>query len=189
MRITGGIHRSRLLAVPQGHDVRPTTDKVRQAIFNMLVSYGLPGEDTVVLDGFCGTGALGLEALSRGAARAYFIDESKTSLSFCRKNIGSLGLDDRADVIQCNLLKLVEMKTTQSAAHLVFLDPPYRKDLAVPALAVVAAKGWLAPQALCVIETEKEESLILPPEFENLSRRVYGETAITFCRYAPIKPE
>src|SRR5579871_5952285 len=103
MRITAGQWRGRKLAVPEGTAVRPTSDKVRQAIFNILLAHGLPRR-AVVLDGFCGTGALGLEALSRGAAHATFIDKSRESLAFCRRNIAAVKAQEQCTILQGDVL-------------------------------------------------------------------------------------
>lgn len=180
MRITGGEFRSRKIAVPEGDAVRPTSDKVRQVIFNMLVKYGLP-QDAVVLDVFCGTGALGLEALSRGASFCTFMDESKKSLEFCRSNVESLKLAGRSKLIHRDALK--PGKNEGAAATLAFLDPPYRKNLAPPVLAALAAGGWLAPGAICIAETEEEAAVAAPENFMLLDTRAHGGTKIVFLQY------
>lgn len=180
MRITGGEFRSRKILAPEGDSVRPTSDKMRQVIFNMLLKYGLPA-DAVVLDVFCGTGALGLEALSRGASFCTFMDESKKSLEFCRGNVESLKAAGRSKFIHRDALK--PGKNEGGAATLAFLDPPYRKGLVPPALAALAAGGWLAPGAVCIAETEEEAALSIPDGFAFIDSRAHGGTKLLFFRY------
>ena len=184
MRITGGEFRSRKIDAPEGNDVRPTSDKMRQVIFNMLVKYSLP-VDAVVLDIFCGTGALGLEALSRGATFCAFMDQSRESLQFCRRNVGALGAlgaDGRAALLHKDALKPGTRDDKIPAAGLVFLDPPYRKNLVFPALAALAAGGWIADNAICVAETEEEALSSAPEGFTLLDTRAHGGTKIMFFR-------
>jgi len=182
MRITGGEYGGRIIAVPKGQDIRPTTDKVRQAIFNMLLQYGLP-QDAQVLDLFCGTGVLGLEALSRGAQFCTFIDKSPESLRCARQNIKTLGLDARCKSLQKDSTKLGERALNYIPANLVFIDPPYRQALALPALMAATTHGWLAPGALCVIESEKETDLYVPEVLSLVKRKTYGDTQIVICSY------
>jgi 16S rRNA (guanine966-N2)-methyltransferase len=184
MRITGGIHRSRILKSPDGDGVRPTSDKVRQAVFNILLKYGLP-EEAQVMDVFCGTGALGLDALSRGAAHCVFIDKSRESLACCRANVEALKLQDQAALLHKNASTLGPKPDSISPAQLVFLDPPYRKNLLMPALTALAEGGWAAPGAICVAECEKEAQAGAPDGFELLETRPYGETQILIARYNP----
>lgn len=182
MRITGGEFRSRKIVAPEGQNVRPTSDKMRQVIFNMLVKYGLP-QDAAVLDVFCGTGALGLEALSRGAARCTFIDQSRESLQICCRNVESLKVSDRAAFIHHDALKAGARDEKTPPVALVFLDPPYRKDLVAPALSALAAGGWLSENALCVAEMEEEALLDAPAKFTLLDVRAHGGTKLIFLRY------
>ena len=182
MRITAGEWRGRKLTAPEGDDVRPTSDKVRQAVFNILGGYGLPG-DAAVLDGFCGTGALGLEALSRGARFCVFMDNSKESLSFTRRNVIAAGADERSLLLQRDVLKPGARPATVEVAGLLFLDPPYRKSLAGQALAALAEGGWLAAEAVCVVECESGLAAPLPPGFALLDDRSYGGTRVLFYRH------
>ena len=182
MRITGGEFRSRIIVAPEGQHVRPTSDKMRQVVFNMLVKYGLP-QDAAVLDVFCGTGALGLEALSRGAAHCTFIDQSRESLQFCRRNVESLKVLDRAAFIHRDALKVGARDEKTSPGALVFLDPPYRKDLVAPALSALAAGGWMADGAICVAEVEEESPVSAPEGFTLLDARAHGGTKILFLGY------
>lgn len=183
MKITTGKYRGRILTAPQGMDVRPTSDKVRQAVFNILLHYGLP-ESAHVIDAFCGTGALGLEALSRGAASCVFIDNAASSLQSCRANIAALGAE--AKVMQVDAACLKMRPADIQRADLAFLDPPYRKNLVEPALRCLMNGEWLAPGAVIVMETEKNAALNLSPLPEILNRRSYGDTEITLARFSGV---
>ncbi|GIT92574.1 DNA methyltransferase [Jannaschia pagri] len=180
MRIIGGRWRGRRLAsVGKGDSaahLRPTTDRVRESIFNLLLnSLGEDLEGRTVLDVFAGTGALGLEALSRGADRATFIEQGRTSLAILRDNIRTLGAP--AQVVTRDA-----RRPGPGTPHdLVFLDPPYGKDLGEAALAALTQMGWIAPGALIVWEDNR------PPKLDGLSlldQRRYGETLVTFARAA-----
>ena len=189
MRITGGEYRGRIIKAPQGLNVRPTTDKNRQAIFNIIQKYGHP-VDSHVLDIFCGTGALGLESISRGASSCTFVDKDKTSIAFARENADALGVNSYATFIHREAAKIGPRPAGVAQADLVFVDPPYRQGLIYPALAalVQSASGknaWLAPQALVVVESETEisdEELTDLP-FDLLDARPYGDTLIRLLRY------
>jgi 16S rRNA (guanine966-N2)-methyltransferase len=180
MRITAGKWRGRKLEAPEGTDVRPTSDMVRQAIFNILQGYGHP-QDSFVLDAFCGTGALGLEALSRGAAHCFFMDIDKKSLSYASRNIANAKAEHciavHADALDPGSFG------GEIPATLLFLDPPYRKGLINPALSALAGNGWLEPGALCVAECEKDLAAQAPPGFALLADRAYGGTRVLFLRY------
>ena len=181
MRIVGGEWRGRRLAGPKAEGIRPTSDRLREALFNVLAhAYDDAVEDAVVLDLFAGTGALGFEALSRGAARAVFVDEGRQAGALIREGIAALGCGDRARLIQRDATRL---GPAPEAASLVFCDPPYRKNLAPAALAAAAGGGWLSPGALVLVEEAAEAGPVLPPGFAELERRSYGETAVTFGRF------
>lgn len=182
MRVTSGTLRGRKLFVPKGRDIRPTTDKVRQAAFNILLKHGLP-EGAVVLDGFCGTGALGIEALSRGAVQAVFMDSSRESLQACAKNIESLGLADQAAVLRRDMRKPGAKPDDIPAAELLFLDPPYRQELMPAALTALAENGWLAKGAICVTETERRAVDEVPAGFTLRDDRIYGASRIRIFEY------
>ena len=182
MRITGGQYRGRIITVPKGKDIRPTSDKVRQAVFNSLLQHGLP-DGAQVLDLFCGTGVLGLEALSRGAQFCTFIDKSPDSLRCCKQNVAALGLGAQCKVLHKDSTKLGEKALNYLPADLAFLDPPYRQDLVLPTLMSVVKHGWLAAGALCVIEAEKETEIFVPEVFSLVSRKKYGDTQIVVIRY------
>lgn len=184
MRIVSGIYGGRKLIVPKGRAVRPTSDKIRGAVFNILRSRGLV-EGAYVIDGFCGTGALGLEALSQGAAFCVFID---THAALCQENIEALGVQD-CKVIPKDITKIGARPEGVAAAELVFLDPPYGKGLIEKALKALVSGGWLAAEAVCVLEAEKNWRTELPENFEILDERLYGETKIVLVAYQPSAPE
>lgn len=182
MRIVGGEWRGRRLAGPKAEGIRPTSDRLREALFNVLAhAYDDAVEDAVVLDLFAGTGALGFEALSRGAARALFVDEGRQAGALIREGIATLGCETRARLIPRDATRLGP--ALDRPATLAFCDPPYRKDLAPAALAAAAAGGWLASGALILVEEAAEAAPVLPPGFSELERRSYGETTVTFGRY------
>lgn len=178
MRIIAGKHRSVTLASvgkgdAAGH-LRPTTDRVRESLFNVLMHH-LPFDGVCVLDLFAGTGALGLEALSRGAQHATFVDQGRVSQRLLRENIAKLRVTDYTDVIARDARRLPPCPA--DACGLVFLDPPYGKNLGAAALQSADTGGWVAPGALIVWE---ENSVVAPPlGYENVDVRRYGDTYIT----------
>lgn len=181
MRIIAGSHRGRFLKAEVGEGIRPTSDKVRGAIFNIITHAAYSpivfDETLRVADIFCGTGALGLEALSRGASAACFIDVSKESLSGARANAAALKLEKQCTFIQRDAHMLPKAEAPFS---LLFLDPPYHKGLVPLALTRMAAQNWVAPKNLIVAETAKDEAPLSPPHFILHERRVYGDTAVNF---------
>lgn len=180
MRIVAGTHRSRILETPKNDAIRPTSDKVRGALFNMLNSRGCVA-DAIVMDVFCGTGALGLEALSQGAAFCTFIDKNKSSLDLAKRNIAALKETGRTKMIVADGAKLSERTEDVAPATLIFLDPPYGNNLVPPALDGLIVQNWLADGCVCVIE---ESSPVAPPvNFETLAQKEYGDTHITVMRY------
>ena len=184
MRIVGGKHRGRRLLAPPGETVRPTSDRAREALFNILshgrlAAEGVPFADAVVLDAFAGTGALGLEALSRDAAEALFIEQDREALAILRQNIAALGEDAQARIIAGDATR---PPRAPSACGLAFIDPPYRSGLAAPALAALDAAGWLMPGALAILELAAREELAPPTGFILLDERVYGAARLVFLR-------
>ena len=180
MRIIGGSARGRQLKTPTGQDIRPTSDKVRLAIFNALFSRG-GVVDKVVFDAFCGTGALGCEALSHGAAKAVFCDLSRVSLSLAKENAAALGFAAQSEFILKDAAKIGDRPATSAPYDVVFLDPPYRKGLVAPALDALKAGDWLAPDALIVIETEGEAKP-LEGYGDITFDKTYGETKVYFLQ-------
>jgi len=190
MRIVGGRHRGRRIAAPPGEEIRPTSDRAREAVFNILAhgGYGVGGASAVagavVLDAFCGTGAMGLEALSRGAAQAILIDNEPRALVAARANVAALKEQANARVAAADATRPPPRPKDQPPATLAFFDPPYKSDLAATALAAFAAAGWLAPGALCVVEeASRGPELAPPPGFELLETRRYGAARIALLRY------
>ena len=180
MRITGGIHRSRKLETPKNDAVRPTSDKVRQAIFNMLNARGLV-RDAIVIDAFCGTGALGLEALSQGASFCTFFDKNKNSIQLCKNNIESLGEEKNTKVILQDVTKLNLSSDKFAKARLVFLDPPYYQDLVVKAINSLIDNDWLSKECFFVIETAKNETII-SDHIEIVNQKIYGDTQVILAQ-------
>ena len=183
MRIVGGTFRGRRLAAlgkgDAGAHLRPTSDRVRESLFSMLEGgrFGDPIDGARVLDLFAGTGALGLEALSRGAAQVTFVDDGRVAQKLLAENIATLGLRDATRVIRASALRL---PPAEGAAQLIFLDPPYGKDLGPKALAAARAQGWIAPDALIVWEERGPQD---PPEgFTLLEHKTYGDTVMTLLR-------
>jgi 16S rRNA (guanine966-N2)-methyltransferase len=185
MRIVGGKFRGRPLAAPTHEGTRPTSDRVREAVFNILLhgipEFSLPG--IKVLDLFAGTGALGLEALSRGAAFCLFVEEDADARAVIRRNVEAFGLTGVTKIIRRDATDLGPAGS-RGDAGLVFLDPPYAQGLAERALSSAASGGWLTPGAVAVIEERKGVSLTLPGNFALLDRRTWGDTEVTFARFA-----
>jgi 16S rRNA (guanine966-N2)-methyltransferase len=189
MRIVAGKHRGRRIAAPEGHDVRPTSDRAREALFNILEHGHFTADGTSpliearVLDVFAGSGALGLEALSRGAAHVTCIESNAAARSALRANAKALGETARVTVVQADATK--PPTAAGPPCGLVLMDPPYRSGLAAPALAALAERGWLAGGAICVVEISAAESLDAPPGFAALDERRYGKAKLVFLRYDP----
>jgi 16S rRNA (guanine966-N2)-methyltransferase len=186
MRIIAGRHRGRTLLAPAGDAVRPTSDRAREALFNILAhgefaAGGPPYAEATVLDAFAGTGAFGLEALSRGAAVAIFLEKSRPALAALRRNIATLGEEARSRVLAADA---TSPPKAPAAATLVFLDPPYNKGFAAPALAALAAAGFVAPGALAIVEVQATEALPSPTGYAILGERRYGVAKLIFLRYA-----
>ena len=184
MRIVAGRHRGRSLRTPDDLAVRPTADRTREALFNILVSGRLSDENRLsgarVLDAFAGTGALGLEALSRGAAHAVFMENYAPAIEICRANIKNLGEGERAELVACDVL---HPRPAPQPCDLVFLDPPYNQGLAEKALASLVKAGWIAPGTLVSLEMMKNEAFALPKRFEELDARTYGKARLVFLKY------
>ena len=181
MRVTGGQFRGRALAEPPDNRVRPTSDKVRQAIFNILAhnDFGLALEGAKVIDLFAGTGALGIEALSRGAAFALFVDDSAESRGLIRGNVETLSLTGVTKIWRRDATDLGPMAAGSGGPFdLAFLDAPYRMGLTEKALASLVAGTWLTSGGIAVAETAQDETLATPAGLREIDRRSYGETAL-----------
>jgi 16S rRNA (guanine966-N2)-methyltransferase len=187
MRITGGKFKARPLISPKDDSVRPTADKVRQAIFNLLqhhpFDFPFRLEGARIIDLFAGTGAMGIEALSRGARYCLFVDDSPLSRALIRQNVEALGLTGATKIWRRDAGRLGILDTL-SPFDLAFLDPPYRKDLISPTLAGLKQGNWLASPALVVAEMEKGETLPPIEGYELIDRRAYGDTQVTMLNYA-----
>ena len=182
MRIVGGRLRGRALAAPKSPAIRPSADRLRESLFNILVhAYGDPVSGARVLDLFAGTGALGLEALSRGASFALFIDDGAEARALLRENVAALGLGGVSRIFRRDATKL-------GSAHplppfsLAFLDPPYGQGLAEAALESARAGGWFTPGALIVVEEAADAGFKSPKSFDECERRRYDDTEFTFLR-------
>lgn len=183
MRITAGNLGGRTLVAPADARVRPTADKVRQAVFNILSHNGFGTgfriEGARVADLFAGTGAMGIEALSRGAAFCLFVDDSAESRALIRRNVEAMGLTGTTKIWRRDATQLGPMAAGAGGPfELVFLDPPYHKDLVGPALASLREGGWLAENAVLVVETAEDETLPAAEGFSSLEERTYGDTKV-----------
>ena len=179
MRIVAGAFKGRSLTAPSGTETRPTADRVRQALFDILLHAPWAGrsiiENATILDLFAGTGALGLEALSRGAARAMFVERSRPALAALNANIAACRCEDRCTVLNIDAMAI----PAGPPAGIVFLDPPYARNLVPLALARLRTVGRLGPDSLIVAETGRGEP---SPETDPLSERTHGAARITIWR-------
>lgn len=183
MRIVGGKHKGRPLAAPKGSATRPTSDRAREAIFN-VIAHGIGGPGlggARVLDIFAGTGALGLEALSRGAAHATFVENNRASARVLKDNIRALGEDAQTSVIERSAAALGPPPAER--ADFAFLDAPYDQGLSEPALAALAENGWLKDGAFAMIEVAQHEAFAAPPGFSIIKEKAYGAARAVFLRY------
>jgi 16S rRNA (guanine966-N2)-methyltransferase len=182
MRIEAGAHKGVRLVAPAGSDVRPTSDRARQAIFNMLIHRFDAVAGAAVLDAFAGSGALGLEALSRGAASLAAMELAKPALDALKRNIAACREHARTLVFACDALSPPPAPPRHAPCSLVFLDPPYGQGLIAPALAALDEAGWIAPGALIVAEMGARDAV---PEGATLAvedERRYGKARIVFLR-------
>jgi 16S rRNA (guanine966-N2)-methyltransferase len=183
MRIVGGRFRGRALAAPQSQDIRPTTDRAREALFNILINQiGHDWADLRVLDMFAGTGALGLEALSRGASHALFVETSVEGRGLIRDNIETFGLTGNARLLRRDATDMGPVGTMEPFT-LAFADPPYGLGLGTAAYASAATGGWLTDGALCVLEEAASSVFNLPQGFALEDERRYGDTCLRFMRF------
>lgn len=193
MKITGGKYRGRNIESRTQKTLRPTTARIRETIFNILthgkfiyeddfISDDNPSliEDRKVIDIFCGTGALAIEALSRGASFAYLIDQNPKTLSLAKENIESLGEDENTSYIRSDSTLL---PTAFEKCDVAFVDPPYNKNLGVSAIKSLASNSWLKKGAVVVLEHEKQDNVKEIPNFKKLDDRINDKTRITFYQY------
>lgn len=185
MRIVGGQFRGRALATPESDITRPTSDRVREAVFNIL-AHGVAGFDidgVKVLDLFAGTGALGCEALSRGASFCMFVEEDASARGTIRENVETMGLTGVTKIFRRDATDLGPAGK-YAGFGLLFADPPYDKGLGVKALVSAATGGWLIPGAIAVLEERAGAIIALPAGFMHLDTRTWGDTQVTFARFA-----
>ncbi len=189
MRIIAGANRGTRLAAPKGAATRPTADRARESLFSILEGGRIVGQDgrppvadATVLDAFAGTGALGLEALSRGAARATFLENDKAALSALEQNIERCHVADRATVLARDGL---HPPRAAAGVELVFLDPPYGRALAEPALIALDRAGWIAGEALVVVQCHPKDRFEAPDGFDTVDVRTVGAARLFFLRRRP----
>lgn len=187
MRIVGGSLRGLKLAGFDAKGIRPTTDRVREALFNVLAhdsdlrtDAGPCPAGCAVLDVFAGTGALGLEALSRGARHVSFIENDPAAQGLLRQNLTKAKVGEIGRLVGTDALK--PDRSRGDPADLVLMDPPYGEGLAGPVLTALRSGGWIAPDALVVVETDRRDALEVPPGFEVLRHRDYGRTRLSFIQ-------
>src|ERR1700750_1700680 len=182
MRVVGGRLKGRNLASPSSRDIRPTADRLRESLFNILIhAYDNPIQDARVLDLFAGTGALGIEAISRGAKFTLFVDSGAEARALLRANVEALGLGGVTKVFRRDATDLGPAHPVEPFS-LVFLDPPYAKKLAEKALGSLRDGKWLTPGAMLVVEEAKAAGFAAPQGYEELARRAYDDTEFVFLR-------
>jgi 16S rRNA (guanine966-N2)-methyltransferase len=188
MRIVGGRLGGRILAAPKSQAIRPTSDRLRESLFNILAhGYDDPVPGARVLDLFAGTGALGLEAMSRGAAFALFIDDGAEARALMRQNVDALGLGGTTRIFRRDATRLGAVHPVEPFS-LVFVDPPYRCGLAEKSLASLRDGGWLVPNALVIVEEAADAGFAAPDGMAELERRRYDDTEFTFLQLAGMHP-
>jgi 16S rRNA (guanine966-N2)-methyltransferase len=185
VRIVGGEFRGRALATPKSNAIRPTIDRTRESLFN-IISHVYPEalEGTRALDLFAGTGAVGLEALSRGCRLALFVENGVEGRGLLWENIDSFGLHGRTRILRRDATKLGPIGTMEPF-HFLFADPPYGQGLGEGALLAAHAGGWLVPGALVILEERADAELSVDPVFKPLESRIFGDTRVEFYRYQP----
>jgi 16S rRNA (guanine966-N2)-methyltransferase len=185
MRVVAGNHRGRALATPKNEAIRPTSDRVREAVFNIL-SHGIDGfvlDGARVIDLFAGTGALGIEAISRGAGYCLFVEEAPEARALIRTNVEALGLTGVTRIFRRDATDIGPCGNMEPYA-VAFLDPPYGKGLGEKALIALRDGKWLTPGAVIVIEERADVTIALPEGFTELDRRTWGDTQAIFARLA-----
>lgn len=184
MRIVAGKFRGKKLITPTTDLVRPTSDKARQAIFNMLQHGKVAREAEFsfhgahILDGFCGTGAFGVEALSHGVAHVTFVDLARSSLKVAQQNVAAIKCQESAQFVHSAVAKISE---ADQAMDLIFLDPPYEQNLLEPAIAALLEKGWARSGTIWLLERHKKENLKLPQSLKLMDERDFGIARTAFA--------
>ena len=188
MRIVAGSLKGRTITTPEGQGTRPTSDRARQAVFNVLehAAWAEPLDGMRVMDLYAGSGALGFEAISRGAAFALFVETDEEARGAIRENADAYGVMGRSRVHRRSAIDLGSRPGSDGEAFdLAFLDPPYRKGLGEQTLARLLEGGWLKPGALVVFERGSDEPEIETPGYERLDARNYGAARVLFLRAGP----
>jgi 16S rRNA (guanine966-N2)-methyltransferase len=183
MRVVAGRFRGRALQAPGDMNIRPTSDRVRESVFNIL-AHGIEKFDLAgarVIDLFAGTGALGIEAISRGAAYCLFVEEAPEARALIRTNVEGMGLTGETRIFRRDATDLGPAGNMEPYG-LAFLDPPYGKGLGEKALIALAEGSWLTRCAICVLEERAGTTVEIPPAFQLLDMRSYGDTEIRFLR-------
>jgi 16S rRNA (guanine966-N2)-methyltransferase len=184
MRVVGGALRGRAIMAPKSQAIRPTADRLRESLFNILIhSFDDPVSGARVLDLFAGTGAFGIEAASRGAEFVLFVDEAAEARALVRENVSTLGLGGTTRIFRRDATKLGPAHPLEPFT-LAFLDPPYAQELAGKALTSARDGGWFAPDALIVVEEAAKANFAAPDGFVEIERRRYDETELIFLRIA-----
>lgn len=183
MRIVGGDFKGRALFAPPGSTTRPTSDRVRESIFNILAHGDYALEGARVIDLFAGTGAMGLEALSRGAVHALFVEEAAAARAAIRRNVEALNLTGRTRTFRRDATSLGPIPSGIKPFDLAFLDPPYDRGLLPPSLEGLGANAWLTMGATVVAEMRNGEAVEIPSGFSEADRRTYGETTVVFLKF------
>ncbi|RWX77130.1 16S rRNA (guanine(966)-N(2))-methyltransferase RsmD [Neorhizobium lilium] len=185
MRIVGGEFRGRALATPKSNAIRPTIDRTRESLFNIIGHvYPEALDGTRVIDLFAGTGAVGLEAVSRGCRQALFVENGVEGRGLLWENIDALGLHGRARILRRDATQLGQPGTMEPF-NFLFADPPYGQGLGEKALAGAHAGNWLLPGALVILEERADAVLAVDPVFKPLESRLFGDTRMEFFRYQP----
>ncbi len=189
MRVVGGAFRGKKLRLPEDNRIRPTAERTREALFNILAhdsemrrADGALPLNARVLDIFAGTGALGLEALSRGAGHVTFLDNHPGSLKLIEGNIKDMGQTRRTDILRRDAL---HPGKPGAPYDLILMDPPYAQELAHPCMEALISGGWLTTGTIVVIELSKKEKLTLPPSLAMLKDRTYGAARLIFAKNLP----
>ena len=185
MRIVGGKFKGRAIRAPEGRETRPTSDRARESIFNVLAhaDWAPPLEGARVIDAFAGSGALGLEAISRGAAFCLFVETDSVARGCIRDNVEAFQLFGITRIHRRSATDLGSKPAGLGAPFdLVFMDPPYAYDLVPPALDQLAKGGWITPNALVVAETSAEGAAPVAPGWDLLDERTYGAARVSFLR-------
>ncbi len=185
MRIVGGRLKGKMLTSPKDNSVRPTSDRVRESLFN-IIAHGIDGfnlEGATICDLFAGTGALGIEALSRGAKWALFVDDSAASRGLIRDNTMAFGLNGVSKISRQDARDIGPRSKRSTQFDLVFADPPYNKGYGQIALLSLHNHGWLKHNAIIILEEAKQAKITLPECFKLLDERKYGDTKIYIAQY------